>query len=501
MTEQVLSAEGVKERLSSEEAIAQRDLASALSVVSPRVSERYANLFPESTDRVGESGSKLSLAMLEKKAWKEVKGNILTQFILSGLVTTTVARITEAHGLPSPQIPASEDIVIFLDNLVKWSGSSVKPPLDLLSLINAFGSAMVYVGIPAKAVELISAAQGRIVAEKVRKQNEAMKIRGEKEQAIREGRANLDGKVGPNIQIDVGKSDPAMADLLRLFHTAGVTVVSYWDKENHFFDQNPAWQRTDDDWTDRETLRKGDVRETLCSVILVSNGDDVFLSSHRQDPTKQMQDMTDNEAVGAIHARDSLRKQMSLSPMQHILVTNPQRTIDIGVVRESEEQYKPKTVGELVKKLNNVHLVDPDQLVIEQIARIASDQDLPVELVTNNERQSDYDENLRKVMETYNKGGTKSRLRMATPEDGKRTLSSVYGSTDEDTIAQVTTYYEEFQEGDFVAIINDPAKLGRLPEGIKAICIGSTVAEAIHKKFFELVVKGLIPIPSGKGAL
>ncbi len=480
-------------RLESIEAQAQSALGSALAEagVNIPIAKQYANLFPEPVNDAGKANEKLSLAILGKKAWDDIGHNLLTHLILGGLITATAARIAEAHGVISPHIPAPEEITTLLDNLLKFSSSGAKHPLDVLSLLNSFGSAMVYVGVPAKAVELISAAQGRVISEKVRKQTEAMKIRGEKEQAIRDGRADFDEKVGPNIQIDVGKSDPAMRDLLALFHMGGLRVVSYWDSENKFFNTDPAWQRTSNDWTNKETLKRGDIREALCSIILVSNGDDVFLSTRKQDPNKQMQDMTDNEAIGIIHARDAIRKDMELPPIQHILVSNPQRTIEIGIARAGGTPYKPKTVGEVASELSNVHLIDPDLLVVRQIAEIAVQQNLPIELITNEERRDEYSENLGKVIERYNRlvnlGLEKNKVRLATEADGKKTLSLIYGSTDEDTIAQITTYGKDFsQHGDLVAIINDPEKISRLPQGVKNICIGRSVAEAVYQKFFEL---------------
>jgi len=275
--------------------------------------------------------------------------------------------------------------------------------------------------------------------------------------------------------------------------------VSYWDSENQFFGIDPAWQRTDNDWTDKETLRKGDIKEALCSVILVSNSDDVFLSPRRQDPGRQMQDMTDNEAVGAIHARDSLRKEMGLPPIQHILVTNPERTIEIGVARVGDVPYQAKTVGYVASELPNVHLIDPDILMIRQIAELAAQQNLPIELLTSEERRNEYQQNLESVIERYNrlvdKGIEKNKVRIAAPEDEKNTLTVIYGSTDEDTIAQMTTYGKEFsQEGDLLTIINDPEKIDRLPEETKAVCIGTSVAEAVYQKFFELASQGAIQL-------
>lgn len=459
--------------------------------VSTPVAERYTNLFPES-DTNEPTSIPLALALVGKKSWDDLRINRLTHLILTGLALGTAARVAETHGIINPQIPIPADLTIFLDNLLRWSGSAIKLPTDLFSILNALGNAAVYVGVPVKAIEIITALQSRKTIEQVRKNAEAMKIRAGKEQDVKEGRADFDGKVGPNIQIDVGKSDPAMKDLLTLFHTAGLRIVSYWDSENQFFNIDPAWQKTANDWTNRETLKRGDVRETLCSVILVSNGDDVFLSTRRQDPSKQMQDMTDNEAIGIIHARDTVRKEMGLPPIQHILVSNPQRTIEIGIARAGGIPYEPKTVGKVVSELRNVHLIDPDLFVIRQIAEISNQQNLPLELITNGDRKDEYSENLRKVMERYNQlvvsGLEKDSVRLATEADGKNTLSLIYGSTDEDTIAQVTTYGKDFSEaGDLVAIINDPEKISRLPQGVKNICIGRSVAEAVYQKFFELV--------------
>lgn len=487
-------------RLADIEAQAQATLGSTLTEagVSTPVAKQYTNLFPESVTSEPTSVP-LTLALVGKKTWDDVRHNRLTHLFLAGLVIATAARVAEAHGITNPQVPMPEEFTIFLDKLVGFSGSAIKHPPDLLSILNAVGSAAVYVGVPVKAIEIITALQSRKTIREVRKNAEAMRIRAEKEQDIREGRANFDGKVGPNIQIDVGKSDPAMKYLLTLFHMGGLRVVSYWDDENKLFNIDPAWQKTSDDWTNRETLKRGDVREALCSVILVSNGDDVFLSTHKQDPNKQMQDMTDNEAIGTIHARDTIRKEMGLPSLQHILVSNPDRTIEIGIVRIGGTPYEAKNVGQLVSELQNVHLIDPDFLTIRQIAEIANQQDLPIELITNEERKNEYNENLGKIMERYNQqvdsGLEKNRTRLATEADGKNTLSLIYGSTDEDTIAQVTTYGKGFsQSGDLVAIINDPEKISRLPQGVKNICIGRSVAEAVYQQFFELVSIGAVKI-------
>ena len=123
----------------------------------------------------------------------------------------------------------------------------------------------------------------------------------------------------------------------------------------------------------------------------------------------------------------------------------------------------------------------------------------PIQFVE--ERRDEYQENLLKVIEVHNQevdaGEKQHKLRLAAPEDAKRTLSLIYGSTDEDTVAQVTTYGKEFsEEGDLITIINDPEKINRLPEGIRHICVGKTVAYAVYQRFSELVSNKQILIPA-----
>ena len=492
----------VKQRFTVLEKAAKTRLGNSLrqAGVTSEASKQYKNLFPESTEGTGDQQVvPLTLALIGRRSLGDVVHNRLTHLILAGIAIGTAARIAEVHGIPSPQVPIPSELTIFLDNLLRWSGSAIKHPPDLLSILNAVGTAAVYVGVPVKVIEVVTGIQSRRAVAELRKSAEAMKVRGEREQDIKEGRADLDRKIGPNIQIDVGKSDPSMEDLLTFFHTSGLRVMSYWDSENQFFNIDPAWQRTNNDWTDRETLRKGDTREAFCSVTLVSNGDDVFLSSKKQDPTRQMQDMTDNEAIGAMHSRDALRKEMGLPRLEHILVSNPERMIGIAVARAGDIPYESKTVGQVVNELPNVHLIDPDILVLREIAQIAAQHNLPVELITNEERKSEYQQNLEDVIRRYNllvdQGLGENKVRMATPEDGRNTLTVIYGSTDEDTIAQMTTYGQDFsKEGDLLTIINDPEKTARLPEGTKSICVGTSVAEAVYQKFFELASQGTIQL-------
>jgi hypothetical protein len=209
-----------------------------------------------------------------------------------------------------------------------------------------------------------------------------------------------------------------------------------------------------------------------------------------------MQDMTDNEAIGAINARDRIRKEMGLPPIPHILVTNPRRRIEVSLSGKGNEGVQTRTVGELIKdKYPDVELVDPDEFVLDELAKLAKEQDLPLEILTNPERSKDYDRNLVEAIESYNENRKPERpLRLASPEDGKRTLTIVNGSTDEDTIAQIHTYGDEYsRNGMLVAIINDPEKVGRLPYGVKYVCVGSIVAEAVLDRYKKVTQ----PKPAG----
>lgn len=451
----------LRSQLGVEETLGEADLHNALVAanVSPDVANVYGKLEPR-------SGTRYGLGLISKA-------------ILVTFGTSTTTRLISER-------PASmqEATRIVLDNFVAWAGTSIDQ-LEVTSIILGVSAAAVWTLLPPKIYEGIvkqEAARATLAAEH------------------QEGRANLVGKLGPNVQIDVGKSDPSALLLTRLFHLTGKEVVTFWDDVNSQFSENPYWQKTRNDWTNAEILKKGDIQESICSVTLVSNGDDVFLSARRQDPTRQTQDMTDAEAIGTVNARDAVRKQMGLPPVQHILVTNPQRLIEIDVAREGGKAYKPKTVEQVVKeKYPNVHLIDPDQLVIQELARIASIAQLPLELVTNKERKGEYEDHLNWVIADYNlrvdRGLAKNKTRVANKEDGTNTLTVMYGSTDEDTIASVETYGDEFsQVGEMVTIINDPEKVNRLPEGVKYICVGTVVAEAVYQKFSDLVKQGEIKL-------
>ena len=447
----------LRNQLGVEEGFAQADLHNAL--VTAEVSPDIANVYGK----------------LEPKPSARQKIGLITTTILATLGISTAARLIGEH-------PASiqEATRIVLDNFVAWAGTGIDK-LEATSIILGVSAAAVWTLLPPK------------IYEGIVKREAARTVLATEHQ---EGRANLAGKLGPNIQIDIGKSDPSALLLTRLFHLTGKEVVTFWDERNSQFSENPYWQRTRNDWTNAEALKKGDIQESICSVTLVSNGDDVFLSTRSQDPTRQSQDMTDAEAIGTVNARDSVRKQMGLPPIHHILVTNPQRLIEIDVARGGNESYEPKSIGKVIKeRYPNVHLIDPDQFIVQKLASIAAPNQLPLELVTNKERRSEYEDFLEKVVVEHNQrvdqGLGENKVRIATQNDGKNTLTIMYGSTDEDTIASVETYGNEFShEGEIVAIINDPEKVSRLPDGTKYVCVGTVVAESVYQKFSDLVKQG-----------
>lgn len=447
--------------LGAEESLAQTDLHNAL--VNAGVSTDMAGAYEK----------------LEPKAGKWQGLSFISKAIAATFIILTGTRLINEQ-------PANvrEAARIILDSFVSWAGTNIDK-LELTSIILGASAAVVWTLLPPKIYEGIA-------------QREAKRVALADEH--REGRANLAGKLGPNIHIDVGKSDPSALLLTRLFHLTAKEVVTFWDENNANFSENPYWQKTRNDWTNRDILTRGDVQETECAVVLVSNGDDVFLSTRNQDPTRQAQDMTDSEAIGTVNARDAVRKDMGFKPIQHILVTNPKRLIEIDVVRMGGEKFKPKSVGEVIEeRYPNVHLINPDQLIIQELASLAAADNLPLELVTNKERRQEYQGYLKANISEHNQrvdqGLAKSKTRMATQKDKDNTLSVVYGSTDEDTIAQVETYGARFSRtGKLVVIINDPEKVNRLPEGTSYICVGSAVAEAVYQKYSSLVAEGKIEI-------
>jgi|CXWL01.1.fsa_nt_gi hypothetical protein len=453
----------LRKQFGVEEGFASADLYSALGAagVSPDVAGLYGKLEP---GHGGKLGSRLGL---------------IGKAIVGTLVVSTGARLLSEN-------PASiqEATRIVLDNLVGWAGTNIDQ-LELTSIILGVSTAAVWTLLPPKIYEGI-----------VKRESARATLAAEHQ----EGKANLAGKLGPCIQIDVGKADPSALLLTRLFHLTGKEVVTFWDDINLQFSENPYWQKTRNDWTNTETLKRGDIQEAELSVTLVSNGDDVFLSSRSQDSTRQAQDMTDAEAIGTVNARDVVRKQMGLKPIHHILVTNPQRLIEIDVARGGGEAYHPKIVGQvLAEKYPNVHLVDPDQRIVQELANLAVVNQLPLELVTNKERREEYESYLTIAIEEHNQkvdgGLAKNKTKIAKEADGNNTLTIMYGSTDEDTIASVQTYGDEFSKvGDLVAVINDPEKVNRLPEGVKYICVGTVVAEAIYQEFSDLVKQGKIAL-------
>ena len=421
-----------------------------------------------------------------------IKSSFISKSILSTLVISTGARLI------SEQPESLKEVArIILDNAVAWAGVGIDK-LELTSIILGASAAAVWTLLPPFIYEGV-----------LKRENKRLELI----QQFRDGKADLTGKVGPNIQIDVGKSDPSALLLTRLFHLMGVEVVSFWDQENFTFKdygENPYWERTGNDWTNRATLLRGDLQESLCSVTLVSNGDDIFLSSRKQDPKRKTQDMTDDEAINTVNARNSVREQLGLAPIQHIIVTNPQRTLEIGVARHNSESLSSRKVEQVLKNKENVHLIDPDMLMIQQLADIAfekkgekDEEPLPLELVTNPERKKEYQEYLENLIIEHNQrvdqGLAFHKIRIADDYDGLKTLSIFYGSKDDNTITALETYIEDFsQEGTIIAIIYDPEKITRLPKGVPYLCVGTIVAQQVIEKFSDLISQGKIIPPEVK---
>src|SRR3989338_529031 len=278
--------------LALEKQLAQIDLYSTLrqSDIPTDIAEVYEKLGAELTPLEERKSS--TFKRLGQGIKRELWDSTLGRSIAGTVVITTIGEIINQGG----PIEASEVFIAFYNRLVGWAGETIENIEDW-PIISARDSA--------KTVKTLSQD-----AEAREKRTAALLLH-------QEGNADLFG-IGPNIQIDVGKSDPSALLLIDLFHKLGIEVVTYWDQRNIHFAKNKYWEKTYNDWTNRETLLRGNVQESLCSIILVSNGDDVFLSSRIQDPTREAQDMTDNEAIGSINARNSVRNNLGL-PATRIL--------------------------------------------------------------------------------------------------------------------------------------------------------------------------------------
>ncbi len=485
--------------LDVQENLAQSDLLGVLS--SAKIPHDIARVYTElaTEPEVAEEAAKFSLAALGRGVKRELWDSIIGRTIVSTTTIVTTAEIIKKIIAKDPVGP-SELFVTFFNNAIGWAGKTIEKP-EVIPVLVGVGAAVLWTLLPPMVWGKVFDRESRKTIKAVGEEARKRETRAGELQELVEGRADLAGKVGPNVQIDVGKSDPAAALLIELFHHLGLEVVTYWDENNPLFSMSPYWKETRDDWTNRKTLTEGDVREAIGSIILVSNGDDVILSPEQQDTKLHAQDMTDNEALGIVNARDAIRREMGLPLLHHFLVTNPRGKINIGIARIGEAPYDAKTIGKIIEENHpNVHLVDVDLLAFKEIALIASQKNLPIELLTNKDRGEEYYEALRLVTQAHNDrveaGLEEHKIKIATPEDGKCTLSIVYGSNDEDTIAQVEATASDFsQEGDFIAIINDPEKITRLPVGIRYICIGNIEAMGVFNEFSKLFAQGLIRLP------
>lgn len=472
------------------ESRAQTDLYQALEKkgIQPDVAQVYERL-AANEETVAEA-ARFSLAALGRGVKRELWDSLIGRTILLTTATVTTAEIIKKIVAKDPVGP-SELFVTFFNNAVGWAGKTIEKP-ELIPVLVGVGAALLWTLLPPKAYERVFARESQRTITQVGEEAQRREKRLGELQKLTEGSADLASKLGPVVHIDIGKSDPSALPLIRLFHLIGLEVVTFWDEKNLHFSENRYWEKTGDDWTNRDTLIRGDIQEAVCSITLVSNGDDIFLSTRRQDPNRQAQDMTDNEAIGTVNARDAVREQMRLPPIHHIIETNPRRTIEIGVARIGNKPYPPKTVGQVLQEHTNTHIIDSDLSIMRDLAAIANESDLPIELVTNEERREEYELNLKALIEEYNqlvdKGLEKNKVRLATKKDRARTLTIFYGSKDEDTIAQLEMAKTEFsQEGDVVAVINDPEKIARLPKSTRYICTGTKRAEAIFQTFSGLI--------------
>jgi hypothetical protein len=400
-------------------------------------------------------------------------------------------------------LPASDVLQILINKSVEFAGTGVSQ-VDFLSVVSALAATTVYVGVPALAVNAVSEFVQSRTLSALDKSNLERDARNE----IRDGEANLSYFVGPNVHIEVGKSDPSVETLIKKFKKYGITAITFWDERKGLSDEtNKYWLKTHNEWTRADILAKGALSNTLCCFSEVSNGQDVFLSRREGAFKRTFEDMSDSEVDNSNQVRNYLRKLMGLDPIISISVTNPKRIVDAAVgapedaePKDPDNPYGVITVAEVASENPNLELVDADQIIMQEIAGY-NKKGLPLEILADREHLPDYKNLFTSLIKEYNATQTSPekalRYKKRSEED---TLTVIYGEDDQTTIGLLKAYRRKASmKGDLVTIINDPQALEQLPPDVvadgKIICVGEIMAERQFERFIRLVKKGTVKLP------
>ena len=313
------------------------------------------------------------------------------------------------------------------------------------------------------------------------------------------------------MHILVGKSDPSIETLIKMFHDIGIEVITFWDEARAISPKiNPFWLKTKNMWTRADVLNKASLENALCMFAEVSKGSDVFLSRRSGTFSRLYEDMSDAESRNANTKANFLLSQRGIKrAIPLVAVTNIKRAVTGSVAGETDAIYGTKNEGDLYAKNRHMHARHVDGIVTGLIAQISKKSGFPVELMTDPHRQQEYTHTFNLVIHDYNeklseegkKQPDKSALRYKTAEDGNKSLTCFYGEDDQATLKLLEGFLEETsREGDVLAIINDPEVIGELPEEIriskKYICVGEVLAKDQFRQFVQLVDNEEITLPA-----
>lgn len=418
-----------------------------------------------------------------------IQRGIARNIIGTTAVLSTVAVVV---GETISQRAFNPEFFTILGNTVfQWAGMQIKS-FDGLEILTKTAGVLAYALYPAIVYGLASNIAVK-QSETRQKRLDEIKVTLDR---MREGKENLTGRVGANVQLLIGESDPSVDLLAKKFETCDIDVVGYLNDANPYFASIPNWLAVRGNYTSIETLETGAYDTAVAQIALCSAGDDCFLSSREGKPKNI--DLQDYQAAGALRAINRLRKEKNLPEIPQIRLTNPKRVIDSAVAGDPDI-YGAKHIEDVIDK-NKTRVVDSDVITIDLLAKVHKEyldktgQNLPIELSTNTFRSEEYEKLLLELIKEYNGRRPAGMPELAYKQKGEtRTLTIFYYDNDDATIEGVEAKWEAAtKEGTAIAIFNDPDRAkNRRPEvmgaGGKYICIGEKLATAHFLEFAELV--------------
>lgn len=440
---------------------------------------------------------------LKETLWGGLWGKVGTISIATG---TALGVIREAAYNP-------DAFRVFFNNLLAWSFTSVEKGDDPLKFLSTATTAAIILAIPTLAVATVTTISQKQTERYLARARQIDAVNG----AIENGEADLNYLVGPCVHILVGKSDPSVETLTKMFHEVGIEVITFWDEIKTLPSSvNRFWLKTRNLWTRSDILNKASLDNLLCMFGEISRGSDVLFSRRRGTFSRMFEDMSDAEGRNANKKVNFiLRKKGRKQDIPYVAVTNEMREVQMAVAGDKQATYGVRREKDLYRQNKNMHVLHVDGIGIGLIGQISQISGFPMELSTDLHRQEEYGGLCNEVIADWNKeatvhnklveadgdGAKKDLIRYKVPKDEKKTLTCFYGDDDQATLRLLEGFLEESStEGDILAIINDPEMIGELPEEIrnsgKYLCLGEVLAKKQFRQFVKLVESGVIILPN-----